>query len=545
MPTTELVNRVYIVCEALMPTVYSRSGLFQGFYPYQAQFAKRLIRSILDNDGEELTALFARQSGKSETVASTTAGLMIILPVLANLPMFADDPRLMGFKDGFLIGIFAPVQNQAQITFNRIRSRLASKGARQLFEELAEEGIVIDYDSNNGVNVTLTNGSKATCRSASEGSNIEGESFMLIICEECQDISNYKIRKSIHPMGAAYNATIVKIGTPTTYKGDFYEAIQRNKKGYEEGKKRYKSHFEYGYKVVMRYNPKYEKYIQKEIYRLGEDSDEFQMAYNLKWILERGMFVSGDYLEKHIYNDNLGRVRQDKVNVHVAGIDFGKKSDSTVITIVEVDWENPIIVEAPKSLENLNNVDAVNYGYTAYEVTVKDWIELQGDDYEAQYPEMMDFLSQFNLARIVADNTGVGSPIVDRIAANMECEVVPYTFGTPSKSAIYKHLNAEFRGERVIVPADEETRDTLEWRSFDQQFQDLEKTYSGSHMIVSHPQERGCHDDFCDSLALAVWGARTEGSGVIEVSSKSPMYQKDRRVQQYYRSRNRTTARRR
>ena len=85
------------------------------------------------------------------------------------------------------------------------------------------------FSTSNGQTVSLSNGSFATAISASDGSNIEGESFKLIICEECQDISNFKIRKSIHPMGAAYNATIVKIGTATTFKGDFYEAIQRNK----------------------------------------------------------------------------------------------------------------------------------------------------------------------------------------------------------------------------------------------------------------------------------------------------------------------------
>ena len=45
-------------------------------------------------------------------------------------------------------------------------------------------------------------------------------------------------------MGAAYNATICKIGTATTSKGDFYEAINRNKAEYESGKLRIRNHFE-------------------------------------------------------------------------------------------------------------------------------------------------------------------------------------------------------------------------------------------------------------------------------------------------------------
>ena len=182
--TKELIDKIVAFCQAL-------SG--RSLYKYQLQFARRMIRSVLENDGEEITALFSRQSGKSQTVADISAGLCVILPILANMPMFCNDIRLKGFKEGFWIGIFAPTQNQSQLTYNKIRNVLLNK--RHAEPILAELGIT--FNSNNGVTVSLTNGSFVTSRSASEGSNIEGESFMLIICEECQDISDYKIRKSI------------------------------------------------------------------------------------------------------------------------------------------------------------------------------------------------------------------------------------------------------------------------------------------------------------------------------------------------------------
>ena len=52
--TTVLVDKIFVFCE-----------LYSGicFYPYQEQFGKRIIRSVLENDGLELTALFARQMG--------------------------------------------------------------------------------------------------------------------------------------------------------------------------------------------------------------------------------------------------------------------------------------------------------------------------------------------------------------------------------------------------------------------------------------------------------------------------------------------------
>lgn len=169
--TSELVNLVFNFIE-----VYSGRTL----YPYQEQFSKRVIRSVLTNDGAEITALFARQSGKSETISDTSGGMMILLPQLANMPMFANDKRLQPFRDGLWIGIFAPSQRQAQITYNRIRSRLLSPSAEAV---LNDPDFNLQFTTSNGQTCSLSNGSFVTAISASDGSSIEGESFKLIICE--------------------------------------------------------------------------------------------------------------------------------------------------------------------------------------------------------------------------------------------------------------------------------------------------------------------------------------------------------------------------
>ena len=97
IPTKEIVNKVFTFCEYLSNT---------KLFPYQSQFAKRLIRSILENDGEELSCLMSRQSGKSHTVGIVVSGCAVILPILANMPMFLNDDRLKMFRDkGMLIGM--------------------------------------------------------------------------------------------------------------------------------------------------------------------------------------------------------------------------------------------------------------------------------------------------------------------------------------------------------------------------------------------------------------------------------------------------------
>src|SRR6476469_7749572 len=78
-------------------------------YGYQRPFAARLMESVIINDGATITALFSRQSGKTETVAVTVATLMIMLPRLAKVPTLVD---LLGdFKEGVWVGAFAPVDD--------------------------------------------------------------------------------------------------------------------------------------------------------------------------------------------------------------------------------------------------------------------------------------------------------------------------------------------------------------------------------------------------------------------------------------------------
>lgn len=653
--TTELVNKVFDFCQAY-------SGV--QFFPYQAQFGKRIVRSVLENDGEEITALFSRQcldeeslvhmadgtkkpikdvktgdevlafdynhfvprkvidaykvgtrevmrlrlksgqeifstanhrfldfgsrqfkelarfeagdkiayvddegntkfsriksimfmgdrttydievegaenflandilchnSGKSETVATVSGGLAIILPILANMPMFVDDNRLKGFKDGFMIGIFAPTLRQAQISFARMKKRMNSKHAQAI---LADPEIMVDFDVSNGQNIILTNGSLISSQSASEGSNIEGDSYMMIIVDEAQDVGNFKYTKSISPMGAFYNATKVLIGTATTQKGFFYESIERNKKEHEAGGKR--NHFAYNYKTVIKYNPNYEKYIKGEKKRLGEHSDEFQMSYNLKWILERGMFISGKLFDE-LGEPSMGLSLMDTKNEHVVGIDLGKKQDSTVITVLEVDWDNPITVDKAQ--------EAGVPDYITYNVYIKAWKEIQGDDWNEQYDIILDFLSDFNVVRIVMDATGVGDAIYDRLRANLNYEVIPYVLSKQSKSDLYKHLNSEFRAKRVHYPADEETKESREYKKFEQQFLDLEKGYSGQLLVVAHPNVNGAHDDYPDSLALAVWGAK--GDEVYRPVTESENIYNQQINDKFVSAKNSFTARRR
>ena len=350
-------------------------------------------------------------------------------------------------------------------------------------------------------------------------------------------------------MGAAYNATICKIGTATTFKGDFYEAINRNKKEFEQGKLRVRNHFEYNYKVVMKYNPRYAKYIEREKRSLGETSDEFRMSYNLEWIISRGMFIDIDKFEKMCGEKFLERVDTDHIATHVAGIDVGggsaknrNEADSTVITITEVDWDNPVLMET--STDEETGEDKV---YLAYNTYIKDWCEISpevAEDYEVQYQMIMEYLKNFKVARVVIDATREAS-LGQRVRANLKCDVELFTFSTVSKSQLYKHLQTEINTGRAKVPMGEETVETKEYKKFTQQLADLQKSYSGSNLVVSHPPERGAHDDYSDSWALSLWGTRDPGQvDNTETLNRSTVMGNPLKTT-VYKKKNRRTAKRR
>ena len=102
----------------------------------------------------------------------------------------------------------------------------------------------------------LQAGSFARRQTANPRAKIEGSSYHIIVIDECQDADELVIRKSIHPMLSFYAGSIVKIGTPGYHKGDFYKAINLNKRRQTSRRSR-QNHFEFDYRIVGKYNQDY------------------------------------------------------------------------------------------------------------------------------------------------------------------------------------------------------------------------------------------------------------------------------------------------
>lgn len=699
-------------------------------HPYQKPLARRIIESVIINDGEEITALASRQSGKSETVADTVATLMILLPRLAKLY-----PDLLGkFKDGIWVGLFAPTEGQAETLFGRTVTRLTSERALEI---LGDQEIDDSAARVGGVTRQIKlkkSGSTITMMTANPRAKIESKSFHLIVIDECQEADDFVVSKSISPMLAYYAGTMVKTGTPTTSKNNFYRSIQLNKRR-QTGRNSRQNHFQWDWKDVAKIQANYEKFIRKEMLRIGEDSDEFQMSYNCltpdtkvltkdlryveigsvqvgdvlvgfdeeaptkgehrkiretvvtkaerifrptyeialsdgtvvkasdghlwlvstasrrtvwkrtdelsstdrifkifdtwehvedyrtgylasafdgeghfsrqailgfsqrenvmlgkvrkyldalgfkywerketgtnndvtvlhiaggrasisrflgqirperllqkvdlnslgsigrhdfvgqdfehplvlsvtsvgerevvaletttqtfiaeglashncKWLLERGMFVTSTIM------DDLGDTSAELVKSWhktpvVVGIDPARKTDSTVVTVVFVDWERPD-----------------EFGY--FEHRILNWLEMQGDDWEEQYFQIVNFLQNYDVLAVGVDGNGVGDAVAQRLKLLMpRSEVVALTSSPSEQSKRWKHLQALIQRKMITWPAHAKTRRLRTWKRFYQQMTDLEVTYKGPNFAAAAPDEAYSHDDFADSLSIA------------------------------------------
>ena len=500
------------------------------FYRYQVEIAYRLVESVLVHDGQTISALLSRQSGKSEVLANTLGALAVILPPLArkhpdswHLNLTDDHGVDRGYATGIKIGIYAPRKDQSKIIYDRIRKAFLTDSTKKVLSELG-----IRLTESNGNRVITNYGSRILCESASEQSKIEGETHHLVVAEEAQDISDMKIRKSIMPMVSSLMGTVCMIGTASTKKCAFYEAIRINQQ--VQLATGLRNHFFFPYTVCQNYNSLYKGFIGQEKIRLGEHSDEFRLSYAGEWIFERGMFITPEMLFDSEVSMHTGLFSElytpplppqlGKNYSIVAGIDWGACDDSTVVTLVAVDWNNPV---------NALEYSGANGHHTTdtYRKHVIGFLEFQGDNYEYQYTQIMDYLSSMPaLSKIVMDSTACGLPLFHRMQTEValyDVEVEGVTFTLKSKSECFKNLHADFCAKRLTIPLGKEARRTTEHVKFVKQMTDLQKDYKGTYMAVAHPEEKGAHDDYPDSLCLAVWGGSTPAvSRVPSFSDENP-----------------------
>ena len=471
-------------------------------FPYQKEIADRILFSLIMGDAEDITVLCSRQAGKTEVLACTAATAMVLLPRLAQA--YPTDPILAKYRNGLMVGVFGPVEFQSKTIYNRICARFDSNDTKAILADPE-----LDESSTASGNTLRLRKCRSFCtmQTAHPTAKIESSTYHLIIIDEAQDADPTMVRKSIHPMTVATGGTICNTGTSTSHKSSFYDTIQHNKRRNKTHGK--KNHLEFDWRHAARANPFYAQSIKKEKERIGEDSDEFQMSYELRWLLDRGMFITEDQIEA------LGDPELDIVSYYtdtpiVIGVDVASKHDSTVVTALWVDWDHPD-----------------EFGLFTHRILA--WLELHGENWETQYREICEFASRYRVMRMGVDAQGMGGPVAERLQVLLpSIEVVALPMNPVDQTERWQHLMQLIQREMIGWPATPAAKRTREYKRFTQQLGDVEKEYRGKYLLVGAPKsEKNAHDDYIDSLALAAWLSKEFGQELsVEEWSNNPLLER-------------------
>jgi hypothetical protein len=410
---------------------FATTVLGRQLYPYQEAVGEAIIDSVLRGLGATYTVMYARQMGKNETSAIIEAYLLFCMEqgtIVKAAPTFKPQIinsrlRLLSMLDtdltrgrvwksyGYMIGLAPPDPSPEELR-NQV-------GPRIMFFSAGPE------------------------------SNIVGATASILLeIDEAQDVAIEKYDRDLRPMASTTNATTVLYGT--AWSDDTLLAIERAKNLEYEERTGIQRHFEHDWRTLAAINPKYKKFVESEIARLGEEHITIRTQYRLLPISGAGFLLSDlqRYLLRgtHHWEAEPG---EDEDGAYIAGMDVGGedrpkpgdeskptgKRDSTVITIGRVRYNE---LDLPR-----------------IEVVHQVW--WTGMRYLDQYAAAVALVQQWNIRRLVIDRTGLGEGLAALLTQRFgEERIVSFRFSRPSKSHLtYQLLSMVNSGRLKMYQADE------------------------------------------------------------------------------------------
>ena len=514
LSTREIVDRVIQFAEEINN---------RKFYLYQILFARRTVDSLLRRDGDTVTGLFSRQSGKTEVVACLGLALTLILPSLADA--FPKDKRFMGFIEGVMIGIFGPSAKHSGLVYFRMKNRVDAEDFEDI---LSDPDIDTQLVHSRGDSFSFSNGSKVEAHTASENVLNEGGTYHIVFADESQKISKAKFSKELRPMLSSKNGTMVMIGTANISGGAFQQQIVQNIEVERNSQRR--NHFQFDYEQCIKArramynrdgNPEhlhYEKWVAGELARVGGniEDESFRMNFRLLWHEATSLAIKIHHfksLAKPHLEMNQPWMGSGRL---VGGMDVARKNDSTWITIGHVDTDNPIVDRVVMGAEQRTAV--------YYNVNVLGWLILQGsfEGEYGQYTQAQQFLRLWpQLDTLYIDATGMGDPVWERMDVLLPgVNVVPFHYGGNNKSNMYKYYLQEISARRFGYCAGPETVESYQYKEFVRQHENLVKETRGQ-IISVYAADEDDHDDAPDSAAMMCMASRGEAMTEVDLASDS------------------------
>lgn len=485
---------------------YCKKYLRKNIYENQVE----TVNAICDPNVRKVVAIHARQTGKTDSVAMACINI---------------GERNSATTFGNIL-IFGPREGQAMLDLARIKT------LTQFNEHYAD---LIDWPSSTKTAVIFKD--KQTSKfsrepgivikafSAAETANIEGESSGLIILEEAQKVSDKVVSEAILPMGGAWGAKIVKIGTPRrrnhfymSYKDPFYSKciFPWEKCGIL---KAYGTINIDGQEVSTYVLDRMPKIIKQEywpdnptidygghvmnVWDIPGDMipDDFRTQYKLDWLVDVDLFFNEDEIN-YMYGDHV------TIDYGIAGEQYFAGFDPAGGSLTD------------SSDDSKNDASALTilrkYPNGKKEIVYKD--ERYGEDYANQIEWIKDLCDarsgRFSCQAVFIDATGCGMPVVDVLRHAMpRTSIIGVMFsrsepesGKNWKNAMFDHIKMEvasgmFKYPRYDVVQHHQlmSKHITEWSELES------KRTTGVNKIIRAPGDG--HDDGPCSDVLAAYVA--------------------------------------
>lgn len=414
----------------------------------------------------------------TELLSCVVPTLCLVLPALASV--FPE--QLSMYAKGVFVGIYAPSGEQASTLYSRVLGRSNSAAAEEIMADP-------DFNVFPVANTRWSNGSFVFHQSADPRSKVESKTYHLLLGEETQGLQYRTIEKSLIPMVASTNGTIVLVGTAVDFKCYFHDAIIRNKVEDIRNPENRK-HYEYDYTEVQKYNPRYAAHVAKMIKRYGVASPYFQMSYCNKFLLEEGMAVTERDFKANMMLSSYGIARRSDRPVTI-GIDQARKRNKTIVTVAELtqttlDFEDGVTPETRHS----NRVIA--------------WLELDKIAWSMQRKLIAQFLTGFSDIRMIAfDSTGPGDANYESFVEEYpDWPTIPVIFSAVSKEHMKDVFYEYYWSKRLQIPTDKRARQSKEWQAFWLEWVNVEKVTVNNRTYFRKNDKVGASDDYVDSLLL-------------------------------------------
>jgi hypothetical protein len=463
---------------------FAREILGKPLYPYQEIVGDAILRSIIEGRGDTFTVMFARQMGKNQLSAVLEAYL------------------LFAFEQGTIVKAAPTYKPQVINSRMRLLSMLETPLLRaRVWKSF---GYIVGLAPDPAL-VEAQSGPRLMLFSAGPESSIVGATASLLLeIDEAQDVQIAKYDVELKPMAATNNATTVMYGT--AWSDDTLLARTRAHNLAREEEDGIRRHFEFDWRTLAEFNPRYKNFVESEMLRLGSDHLSIRTQYRLLPISGAGFLLND--LQRHLLRgvhhwqaapgteggeDDMEVAAED--GYYVAGLDVGgeerpqpgteqrpgtSKRDSTVLTIGRVGYNEL----------DLPGVEIVHQYW---------WTGMKHSD---QYAAVSALMQQWNIRKLVIDSTGLGEALASLLTERHGSERVNgYKFSRSSKSHLTYHLLSMINSARLKLYNEENAPPDI-YEECWKQLRLARYRIPGEHLMDMYVEASEGHDDFLMSVAL-------------------------------------------